>query len=468
MSQVYEKHRKNACALIFYEQNRIIIKTYKGDFVYKTLLKARSHKAFPMLFAAVILMFASWLGVRFDTGVGTAAGAKNVIIIMTDDQAYESANGPYSVMRNLNSNPYGDWVNFTNAFANASICCPSRASVLTGQDSFHTGVTGNSEGGNLEANNTLPVWLNNAGYRTGLYGKYLNNWPIAGEQNPPPGWDEFNTNGTTDVITDRAVNFINTSNAPYFLYVAYKAPHWPAKDKTPTRYQNATVPIAPDPPNFDEADVSDKPRWVRELPRLSSSDITFIRNERLWSQRSLLAVDDGIKSIMDTLAAKGQLNDTMVIFMSDHGYSFGSHRHINKFCAYEECSRMPLAIRYPGAGASRSDNRLVSNLDIAATVGEFTGVNPGLLQDGRSLVPVLTNTAASWPNELLLEKLANGTRQNFWAIRVPGWKYVEYENGDKEFYDLTNDPYELTNQVNSAAYQTKKAELDARLDAIKP
>lgn len=433
----------------------------------KKLAKIRNYKIFPIFFVALIVFLATLLGIRFDAQEGKASGAKNVIIIMTDDQSYESANGSSSVMRHLNSNPYGDWVNFRKAFANASICCPSRASVLTGQDSFHTGVLNNGSGANLNASNTMPVWLNNAGYRTGLYGKYLNNWPFSGVQNPPPGWDEFNTTGTTDVITDRAVNFIDTSNAPYFLYVAYKAPHWPAKDKTPTRYQNATVPIAPDPPNFDEVDVSDKPRWVRESSRLSSADISYIRTERLWSQRALLAVDDGVKQIMDTLAAKGQLNDTMVVFMSDHGYSFGSHRHINKFCVYEECSHMPLAIHYPGAG-NRSDDRLVSNLDIAATVGEFTGIAPGLPQDGRSLVPILANTATSWPNELLLEKLGNGTRQNFWAIRTPDWKYVEYENGDKELYDLVNDPYEMGNQINSAVHQTKQAELDARLDAIKP
>src|SRR5687768_7139448 len=98
---------------------------------------------------------------------------KNVIIIMTDDQNIDSL----PVMRKLMSYPEGSWINFTNAITNDSICCPARATVLTGQYAHVTGVTSNSNGHLLNDANTLPVWLDNAGYRTGLLGKYLNGFP---------------------------------------------------------------------------------------------------------------------------------------------------------------------------------------------------------------------------------------------------------------------------------------------------
>ena len=392
----------------------------------------------------------------------------NVVVVMTDDQVFESATGPYSVMRRLNASPYGKWTNFTNAFVNASICCPSRAALLTGQDSFHTGVLSNTMGSRLDATNTLPVWLDEAGYRTALFGKYLNAWPFPGAQNPPPGWDEFLTGGNSDVNTGRAVSFINRTSDPYFLYVSYLAPHNSAKNKTAKRYVNANVPVQPDPPNLDEEDVADKPAWVRALPRLSTSDLAFIRDERLWSQRSLLAVDDGVQQIMDAIAAKGELERTLVVFMSDNGFSFGSHRWMRKFCAFEECGHVPLFVRHPGVDANRTDPSIVSNLDVPATIVEFTGVTPGRVPDGHSLVALLTDPAAAWRNEALLEKLNGGSTQDFWGIRVPDWKYVEYPNGDRELYDLANDPYELVNQAGAPEHQARQAELKERLDALKP
>jgi arylsulfatase A-like enzyme len=388
---------------------------------------------------------------------------RNVIVIVTDDQVYESAVGPHSVMRNLNADPYGSWVEFPNAFVNAAICCPSRAAILSGRTSTHTGVLGNGMGARFDATRTLAVWLKRQGYRTALHGKYLNGWPFPGAQDPPPGWDEFATGGRSDRLTERALAFIRSSPDPYFLVMAYTTPHQPARELTEPRYLDADVPVVPDPPNFDEADVSDKPSWVRDLPELSPEDVAFIRAERLWSQRALLAVDDGIQRVMDEIAARDELDRTLVIVTSDNGFSFGSHRHVRKFCVYEECSHVPMFVRHPAVPEGRTEPRLVTNLDIAPTVADFVDVKPELTPDGRSLLPLLTDQSIEWRDAVLLEKRTGQPSQRYWAIRTDRWKYVEYDNGDRELYDLDADPYELDNLAGDATYEATRADLTARL-----
>jgi N-acetylglucosamine-6-sulfatase len=409
------------------------------------------------LFAVAATSFG---GLRQDAEAVTSP--QNVVVIMTDDQNVDSL----PVMRKLMRFPDGSWVHFVNAVANDSICCPARATVLTGQYSHHTGVINNGLGDRLDDSNTLPVWLDGAGYRTGLVGKYLNGYPWSkGAGYVPPGWDYFKTSsiGNADGHTKLAVDFINSSATPFFLYLAYRDPHQPAKPVS--RYASADVYIPPDPPNLNEADVSDKPRWVRALKPLTQTQLNDLRAERLASQRALLAVDDGVESVVNALRAKGQLNNTMIVFLGDHGFSWGSHRHINKHCVYDECSRFPLLIRYPGLVGNRQETRLVSNVDLAATIAEYAGVTPSLPQDGRSIIPVLSNTASVWTEEVLMENHV-GTNRRFFAIRVPGWTYAEYVNGDKELYDLTADPYQLQNRAGQAAYRAKQDELASRLHAL--
>ena len=393
----------------------------------------------------------------------SAQAPKNVVIIMTDDQNVDSL----PVMRKLMSFPEGSWVNFTNAIANDSVCCPARASVLTGQYAYITGVINNSSGAQLNDANTLPVWLDRAGYRTGIIGKYLNGFPWdKGANYVPPGWDHFNApaSGNAYQLTNLAIDFINTSTTPFFLYLAFWDPHWPAKPLS--QYASANVYIPPDPPNFNEADVSDKPTWVRNLSPLSQATIDEWHNERVASQRALLGVDDGIQRIIDTLKAKGELDNTMIIFMSDHGFSWGSHRHITKECVYEECIRFPLFIRYPGLNGNREETRIVSTVDLASTIAEYAGIIPDLPQNGRSLISVITNTAANWTEEVFLEVHTNPGR-TFDGIRVHGWAYAEYANSDKELYDLNTDPYQLQNKANQPAYQAIQADLAQRMRVLK-
>lgn len=394
----------------------------------------------------------------------------NIVVILTDDQDVASL----PVMRKLMSFPEGSWINFTNAFANLSVCCPARATLLTGQYAHTTGVTRNNNGNNLNDANTLAVWLDQAGYRTGLVGKYLNGYPWKkGRRYVPPGWDSFQVikgrgeavdkPGSADKRTDQAISFINSSSAsPFFLYLAYTGPHVPAQ--TPARYATADVYIPPNPPNFNEADVSDKPAWIRERPLLSQTTIDSWYEERIAAQRELLAIDDGVQRIIDALKANGQLDHTLIIFLADHGFSWGSHRLLQKHCGYEACIRFPLLIRYPGLAESREETRLVANVDLASTIADYAGVTPGLPQDGRTLIPLLTDSAPNWTEAVLLEKHLGKT--GYYGIRVPSWKYIEYRNGDKELYDLTADPYELQNLANQPAYQTIQNDLAQQLRAL--
>jgi N-acetylglucosamine-6-sulfatase len=416
------------------------------------------------LLVGLLLAILSSAVIALEPPVETSATtvSRNVVLIITDDQNVDSL----PVMRKMMAFPEGSWVNFTNAIANDPICCPARATLLTGQYSHHTGVRSNSAGGNLNDANTLPVWLDRAGYRTGLVGKYLNGFPWSkGSSYIPPGWDYFqNVAGRVDNRTKLGVEFIKSSTSPFFLYLAYHDPHNPAKP--PTRYGSASVPIPPDPPNFNEQNVSDKPKWIRSLSPLSQSTIDTWRAERVASQRALLAVDDGVQQVVDALKAKGVLDNTLIMFLADHGFSWGSHRYYKKHCVYEECIKFPLLIRYPGIETNRTERRVVSNVDLVSTIGEFTGVRTGIPQDGRSLVPLITLSVTSWSEEALLE-VHVGPDRRFYGIRTADWTYAEYGNGDKELYDLAADPYQLQNKANAAAYQAKQNELAERLRQLR-
>jgi len=236
-------------------------------------------------------------------------------------------------MRKLMALPEGSWVRFTTAFAEEALCCPTRATLLTGQYAFKHGIINNSVAEQFNDTNTLAVWLDAAGYRTALYGKYLNGYPwTKGAGYVPPGWDAFkspgSTIGGTDAHTDLAVNFIDSSQSPVFLYLAYRDPHRTAKVER--RYRGASVYVPPIRANVNEADVSDKPAWIRSNPLLTQSQLGAERTEQTQAQRALLAVDDGVQRVVDALKAKGELDNTLLIFLSDNGYSWGSHRHVGQ------------------------------------------------------------------------------------------------------------------------------------------
>ncbi len=390
----------------------------------------------------------------------TSATRPNVLVILTDDQDVDSL----PVMRHLMSYPEGSWVNFTNAFVSVSLCAPARATLLSGQYSEHHRVTTNANGERLNENLLLPVWLDSAGYNTALMGKYHIR---VGAKYMPPGWDKrINPKGASDVdaYNQAALNYIQNTTSPWFLLVSYMAPH--AVANPPDRYKNTDVNLPPPRPNVNELDVSDKPAWLRQYPLLTSTTLEKWRREQTNAWRETLAIDDGVAAFVAKLKDTGQLNNTLIIFVGDNGMSWGSHRKIGKWCPYEECSRIPLLIRYPGTADNRVDTHLVGMVDLAATIAEYTGVTPQLAQDGHSLVPLLRNADASqWRESVLLERHIN---DDYFGIRVPGWKYIEYRRGFRELYDLQADPYEMQNVANQARYADIQAQLAQQLQAIRP
>ena len=411
----------------------------------------------------------------------------NILLILTDDQTVESltsATMPYTKGR-------ADWVRFSNAILNVALCCPSRATILTGRYSHHTGIEANN-GAKFNETVTIATALRAGGYRTGLIGKYLNDYPFGRGHYIPPGWDYWvafenrqsggayfnytlNENGTpvsygataadysTDVLAAKAASFIRTATSPFFLYFAPNAPHKPL---TPApRYAGSMTGVAmPHAPNFREADVTDKPAWVQNLS-IPSADT--MDKQRRREYETLRAVDDAVRQLFDALAAKGALDSTVVMFLTDNGFAFGEHRWTYKLCEYEECGRTPLLARGPG-WTPRTVTAVVSNVDLAPTFADLAGVAPPYPPDGASLVPLLTGTASSVHNGVLI-RWKGGSRSvpAFWGVRTDRYKYVELATGERELYDLQADPYELQNRHGDPAFAQLEANLAAQLAALK-
>ncbi len=427
----------------------------------------------------------------------------NVVVIETDDQTVKSMR----VMDNVNSligGPRG--TTFQRSFVNHSLCCPSRATFLTGQYEHNHGVLGNEppNGGfdrfqELHADNNLAVWLQDSGYYTAMVGKYLNGYP--GDV-VPDGWSEWyattpnywhvynyrlNENGSQvhygartadfkqDVLTRKAVNFVNRRAPraqPFFLWLAYTAPHGGGPDPSPNppfncygtakpapRHAHAfdSEPL-PRPPNFNEADVSDKPAEIQNRPRLGAGQIADIQRWHRCELESLLSVDEGVKEVVDALRAKAELSNTVVIYTSDNGYFHGEHRiPQHKAHIYEESIRVPLAMRGPGIPWGMTVSDLVINADLAPTIVDLADASPGLVMDGRSLIPVANQPGIEQGRELLIEQPI------FKAIRTERYMYAEYGGGAKELYDLEEDPFELRSRHGDPGYALVEAQLAARL-----
>ena len=449
-------------------------------------------------------------------GVQAASAAPpNIVFILADDLD----KGSFEQMPRLRALLTEQGARFEQHFVSLSLCCPSRSATLRGQFAANTGMYGNEyPGGGYELfhtarleDSTVATWLQSAGYRTALIGKYMNGYPLSGARRQtyiPPGWTEWyspvdgtpyesynysmNQNGTvvpygslpqdhiTDVSTGLAVDFINRHRAEhpeqaFFLYLSPYAPHGPATP--PPRYLDALPGLkAPRTPSFNEQDVSDKPRWVRSLPRLTGSDIARINKVYADKRRSMLAVEDMVQQVLDALAAQGQLENTYVLFASDNGFHFGEHRlQPGKATGYHEDLNVPLVVRGPGIAPGRVVTQLTANVDYASTLAEMAGVAPPDFVDGRSLMPLLRGQGTPvWRRALLLEYAGdavhaarrNGTEEPpdpaemsaqttrlgaFRGLRTDtGLTYLEYDTLEFELYDHTIDPYQLVNSYDSA------------------
>ena len=451
------------------------------------------------------------IGAREHGSSAQAAPAQrpNVLVLETDDQTLAEM----AVLPNVRRLIGDQGVTFDNNFDSFSLCCPSRATFLTGQYSHNNGVRGNAppQGGYqaLDKSNTLAVWLQRGGYYTVHLGKFLNGY---GRQNPteiPPGWSEWhgavdpttyrfynytlNEGGTlntfcatpqpscyqTDVYRDKANEIIRrrATQGPFFLWVAFlgnhsgapREPDDPPQLGTPVpapRHHDALkgTPL-PQPASFNEADVSDKPQVIRQRPLLNARRIAAIQEN--WQQRreTLMSVDEAVASIVDTLRQSGELDNTLILFTSDNGFFHGEHRVANgKVLWYEPSIHLPLMMRWTGnqslpRGVHRS--QLAMNVDDAETILDSAGVRAGRTEDGVSLLPFWRDRGKEAGRDLLIDNSPGAG--HFDGIRTLHYKYAEYANGDRELYDLRKDPEELQSQHANPAYDALKASLAARL-----
>ncbi len=420
-----------------------------------------------LILPAIAISLAAILAQPRAGGVA-AAGPKskpNVILLVTDDQTLQEMSGLPQASALIG----GQGATFNRAYISYPLCCPARASILSGEYMHNHNVRGNSPPTGswsrfhdlgTEARD-LPTWLQAAGYYDVQIGKYLNGY--GGAPPPtPPGWNEWYgklseydesapggkiyydyrlredpppkggvpcpsgdpagpgkpftchygeapSDYQTDVIREKAVEAIHrlsgpsAGQQPFFLNIDFNAPHPPYVAAPKYAGSEAATPIA-EPAGTNEPNMTDKPWFLRRLPKLGAGKLALITQRRRIRLEMLHSVDDAIASIVQTLAADGQLDNTYLLFTSDNGYFNGEHRiRQGKYLPHEPSSHVPLMIRGPGIPAGSVSDELVSNVDIASTVAEAAGVAPALPQDGRSMLPFARQAGLRSARPILLE-----------------------------------------------------------------
>jgi arylsulfatase A-like enzyme len=304
----------------------------------------------------------------------------------------------------------------------------------------------------------------------------------------------------TDVWSRMAQDLIQRragSTQPFFLWLTPHVPHAGgppdpddpqglgggprggrnATTRPPARYRNHFANLQlPTPPSFNEADVSDKPTAIRNLPPLTTQQIAGIREAYQQALEADLGVDDMVAAVVDRLKTAGELENTLIIFTSDNGFFYGEHRVARgKVLLYEPSIRVPLVVRGPGIPKGLHLKQMAANVDLAPTIVEAAGAKAGLTMDGRSLLTLFRNPKAAWRTGLVIERgpPENAKRQNvgrqqvFAALRTPQYLYARYDDGEQELYDLARDPYELQSRHTDPMYAQIRTALAARLAALR-
>ena len=445
------------------------------------------RRALKLVATVAVLAIAATTAPNAPSGSGIRASLitrPNIVLILTDDQRWDSLWAMPKVQAMLMDHG----MTFQQSYVANPACCPSRASILTGEGSGTTDVWANSgpHGGfhRFDDRSTIAVWLHDAGYETALMGKYLNGYTDRHASYVPPGWDtwdafssnsgqgnyfnyDLDQNGvvryygsapadySTDVLAGDAQRFILGANptSPIFLYLATRAPHQLAIPAPRDRDAFRLLP-GRRPPSYNEADVSDKPAYIRSLPRLGPAGIEKYDTQERNADETLLAVDDLVGKVVRALAESSRLSNTLIMFASDNGVLFGEHRWVGKWVPYEESIRVPTVVRYdPLTTTPRTDaSHLVLNLDWAPTFAALAGVpDPGA--QGSSLLPLIAGTPVPWRTRFLIDHLESVEGiPSYCGVHTERYVYVKYtDTGEEELYDLRRDPYELQNAVNDPA-----------------
>jgi N-acetylglucosamine-6-sulfatase len=427
----------------------------------------------------------------------TPSKRPNIVFVLTDDLSMNLLRYMPHVLAMKR-----DGLTFNDYFVSDSLCCPSRSSIFTGNFPHDTNVFSNvgRRGGfrefydRGEEQHTFAVALQNAGYRTAMMGKYLNGYGQEKGSVPglpytyvPPGWSEWDVSGwgynefnyglnddgemqqygsqpkdyLTDVLAHKGVDFINSSAAtgqPFFLELAAFAPHFPY---TPAPRDSNDFPglTAPRPPNFNKL-PSHPPGWLAHRAPLDAAQLDRIDWAFRRRAEAVQAVDQMIGQIETALAANGLSRDTYLVFSSDNGLHTGEYRLMpGKMTAFDTDIHVPLVISGPGIPAGAATNAMTENIDLAKTFTQIGGTN--LSGDGHSLIPLFGGgfIPTGWRNAALVEHRGprlvhsdpdfqpsgSGNPTSYEAMRTNQFLYVEYADGEREIYNLVNDPFELHN-----------------------
>ncbi len=437
----------------------------------------------------------------------------NIVFVLTDDLSMDLVRFMPEVQALATRG-----ATFDNYFVSDSLCCPSRSSIFTGKFPHDTGVftNGGPDGGigafyaNGNEETSFNIALQQAGYRTAMMGKYLNGYlqdrsPVPGTY-VPPGWSEWdvagwgypeygypmNINGTvhrfghgprdylTNVMTRRGVDFIDASakaHKPFFLELATFTPHSPYVP-APRDAQKFPGLTAPRPANFDVL-PTDAPRWLAGHAPLSPPKLTRINRAFRLRAQDVQSIDRMMGEIEAAVQAHGLTRDTYIVFSSDNGLHTGEYRLMpGKLTAFETDIHVPLVVAGPGVPAGATFPQVSENVDLADTFASIAGTH--VSSDGRSLLALMHGQdVPDWRNAVLIEHhgpavgpgnpdaqaTPNGNPPSYEAMRTPRFLYVEYANGEREYYALDSDPDELHNLAGTLSMD-RLSQLHSELAAL--
>jgi arylsulfatase A-like enzyme len=466
-----------------------------------SVLNALTHHLVKCAAATLIALF---VALPCDGASGSAPGPRenfrpNFLVLLTDDQRYDDLG---SSGNTVIQTPHLDslaqrGVRFRNFFVTSSICMASRASYFTGRVERSHGCNFYYRTLAPEAwAQSYPVRLRQAGYRTGFIGKF--GVIVAGQPDGLPASDfttfrgyrgqgEYFPQGKdgphlTRIKGDQAVDFIRQSSesaAPFCLAISFFAPHDPMQPDPELRdlYRDVTLPVPATvhfqelvglPPAYAEA------AWYPRYHRLALiADPASRQRYILDRYRLITGVDRAVGRILGEIRRLNLAENTVVIFSSDNGFHYGEHGLSTKFYLHENSVRVPLIVVDPRAVAARAgatEDRLAANIDVAPTILELAGLPVPAVMQGRSLAPLLRGESAPWRDAVFLENLAKERRPMCDGLRTTEWKYIvhfEHRPVQEELYRLTTDPDELTNLAGQPSYDRVRADLGARLQALR-
>ncbi|GII46329.1 sulfatase [Planotetraspora silvatica] len=464
---------------------------------YAVPLTKRSRGWWPWLAGALVLCTAFSSAAH---GEPAPSQRPNIVFILTDDLNTTDLQRFPNIWNLL----VRQGASFSHFFVTNPWCCPSRSSILRSQYVHSHGVVSNRlpTGGFARfrpmEESTVGTWMHDAGYRTGLLGKYLNQYPLGASWSyVPPGWDQWavpvtrlyqeygyalNENGSIfqygntsedyleDVISAKADRFVSQSGEnPFFLYLAPVAPHLPANHAPRHDLAFAGEP-APRTLSFDQQDLSAEPLWLQQRPPLTARDVRQIDTIYQNRARAMLGVDDMVGKLVTSLQQSGQLDNTYIFFASDNGFHLGQHRlEPGKTTPFEEDIRIPMIVRGPGIAPGSTIDQLSSTVDLSPTFTELGKASAPPFAEGRSLVPLLQGRKVPWRDAALVEFVHAAYSPlcppTYNALRTAQYAYVEYETGERQLYDLYADPNEMHNIAATADPQLV-ATLSARLAAL--